>query len=328
MILITGASGLLGHNVLRLLLEQGQRVRIVLREGSTIDSDVISVAAQGQLETMRGNILSDRMLDRAIEGCNAVVNCAGVTDMSLSSPEDYRPVNTELPLRLAKALDSHSGGVLVDVSTANTIAPGTAEHPSNEDSPFGAPFSASLYARSKWESEKKLAAFAGTHLRTRIVVILPGFMIGPYDRKPSSGKLLDAAYRKPLMAAPSGGKSFVDVRDVAAAIAGALGNERAQGRYLATGQTYSFKDFYAVQARVCGYSQTFIPLSKGLVKSVGKVFDCLESRGAKVLATSRNVRQLLFEEHYDNSRARRELGMPLTPLEQSIKDYFEYAARR
>lgn len=328
MILLLGASGFLGHNVLKLLLQQGRKVRIVLRDGAGIDGGVLACASDGQLDVVRGSILSDAVLERAVRGCTGVVNCAGVTDMSLPDIEDYRPVNSRLPIRLAQMLDGNSGGVLVDVSTANTVDPGTAERPSDENTPFGGPFSASLYARSKLESERLLADFASTHLRTRIVIVLPGFMVGPYDRKPSSGKLLEAAYRLPVMAVPGGGKSFVDVRDVAAAIAGALDNEAAAGRYLTTGQAYSLKDFYAIQARVCGYKQICMTLPAGLCVGVGKAFDRIEQKGRHVLATSRNIRQMLVEEYYDNSRARKELGMPCTPLEQSIKDYFEYAASR
>ena len=328
MILLLGASGFLGHNVLKLLLQQGRKVRIVLRDGAGIDGGVLACASEGQLDVVRGSILSDAVLERAVRGCTGVVNSAGVTDMTLPDIEDYRPVNSRLPLRLAQMLDGNSGGVLVDVSTANTVDPGTAERPSDENTPFGGPFSASLYARSKLESERLLADFASTHLRTSIVIVLPGFMVGPYDRKPSSGKLLEAAYRLPVMAVPEGGKSFVDVRDVAAAIAGALDNEAAAGRYLTTGQAYSLKDFYAIQARVCGYKQICVTLPAGLCVGVGKAFDRIEQKGRHVLATSRNIRQMLVEEYYDNSRARKELGMPCTPLEQSIKDYFEYAASR
>ena len=325
MILLLGATGLLGQNLLKMLLQQGRDVRVVVREGSSIDP---SILAEGPVDVIQGSILNDTVLERAVYGCKQVINCAGVTDMSLSRPEDYRPINTELPLRLAKALDAVTGGVLVDVSSANTICPGTADSPSNEDSPFGGPFTASLYARSKRESEKLLLDFAQEHRFTRIVILLPGFMVGPYDSKPSSGKLLDAAYRKPVMPVPPGGKSFIDVRDVAAAAIGALDNPLAQGRYLTTGKAMTIKEFYQLQARVCGYSQTYVPLPRKLCLAVGGVGDRIEQNGRMTIATSRNIRQLLVEECYDDSRARTELGMPCTPLEQSIKDYFEYAARR
>ena len=328
MILLLGATGLLGHNVLELLLRQGRRVRCIVRQGSSIDPAVLAQTAEGQVDIVTGSLLDEDLLIRCMDGCNEVVNCAGITDMSLPRIDDFRPVNTWLPLKLAELLDAASGGTLVDVSTANTVAPGTSDNPSNEDAPFGGPFSASLYARSKRESERALLAFADTHLRTRIVILLPGFMTGPFDRKPSSGKLLLAAYRKPLMAVTRGGKSFVDVRDVAAAVVGALSNPLAQGRYLTTGKALSLKEFYSIQSKVCGYRQRYLMLPRRLCLAVGRLGDWLERQGKGNLFTSRNVRQLLVEEYYDDSRARRELGMSNTPLEQSIKDFFEYHERR
>lgn len=327
MILLLGATGLLGHNVLELLLRQGQRVRCIVRQGSSIDSAILVQAGENQLEIVTGSILDEILLERCIDGCNEVVNCAGVTDMSLPQIEDYRPVNTWLPLKLAELLDATSGGTLVDVSTANTVRPGMANHPSNEDSPFGEPFSESLYARSKRESEKALMAFAESHPHTRIVILLPGFMTGPYDRKPSSGKLLLSAYRKPLMAVTCGGKSFIDARDVASAVTGALSNPLAQGRYLTTGKALTLKEFYRIQSSVCEYRQKYLTLPSRLCLSVGRLGDWLERHGKRNLFTSRNVKQLLVEESYDDSRARQDLGMVFTPIEQSIKDFFEYHER-
>lgn len=327
MTLLLGATGLLGHNVLELLLKQGRKVRAVVREGSSIDSALVAQAAAGQLEIYHGSILDSSVLERAVRGCTEVVNCAGVTDMTLQNLDDYRPVNTALPFQAARLLDSLSGGVLVDVSTANTVDPGTRERPSDENTPFGGPFTASLYARSKRESEKSLLDFAATHLRTRVVILLPGFMIGPYDRKPSSGRLLRTAYKEPVMAAPPGGKSFVDARDVAAAVLGALDNPLAQGRYLTTGKSLTFKEFFALQASVCSYRQTCIEIPRRICLATGSLGNWLEKRGTRNIFPDRNVRQLLVEEWYDNSRARKELGMPCTPLETSITDFFGYVAR-
>lgn len=324
MILLLGATGLLGHNVLKLLLAQGRKVCCIIRDGSALDPAVSACAEPGQLELITGSILDEGLLSDCIVGCKAAINCAGVTDMTLGSIDDYRPVNSVLPLTLARLLNGLGGGTLVDVSSANTVASGSADSPADENSGFGGPFTCSLYARSKRESEIALTEFASSHPRLRVVIILPGFMIGPYDRKPSSGKLLDAGWRKPLMAVPPGGKSFIDARDVASAIVAALDNPLAQGRYLTTGKAMTLKEFYGIQSAVCGYRQACIVLPRGLCLTAGALGDRLEAHGKRNLVVSRNVRQLLVEEWYDDSKARAELGMPCTPIEQSIKDYFEY----
>ena len=324
MILLLGATGLLGHNVLKLLLSEGRRVRCIVRQGSKIDPEVLACAPQGALDIVYGSALDTHLLMEKLWGCDVAINCTGITDMTLSKAEDYKPVNVDLPLTLARLMHETGGHTLIDISSANTVDPGTAESPSNEETPFGGPFSASLYARSKRESEQALLRFAAEHRSLRTVIILPGFMVGPYDRKPSSGRLLLAAYRKPIMAVPAGGKSFIDVRDVASAVAGAIDNPLAAGRYLTTGKSMTLKEFYSLQAEVCGYRQACVVLPRGLCLVAGGVGDKMESRGHNNLFVSRNVRQLLIEEWYDDSRARKELGMTDTPLAQSIKDFFAY----
>lgn len=329
MILLLGATGLLGHNVLKLLLQKGYRVRAIVREGSVVDPGVLACAAPGQLSLVRGSILDGKLLMSNLWGCDIAVNCSGTTDMTLTHLDDYLPLNSELPAMLARLMLETGGRTLIHLSSANTVDPGTAEKASDESTPFGGPFAASLYARSKREGERRLLEFAERHPGLRTVILLPGFMIGPYDMKPSSGKLLLSAYRKPLMAAPQGGKSFIDVRDVAAAVLGAIVNPDARGRYLTTGTALSLRDFFALQARVCGYRQSFIPLPRQLCLTVGAVGDRIESHGRRIMATSRNVRQLLVEEYYDNTRARTELGMSISPLEGAISDFFaDYERRR
>ena len=160
MILLLGATGLLGQNLLKLFLEQGRRVKCIVREGSSIDASIVRTAAPGQLTVVNGSILDKPFVLKQMWGCTEVVNCAGTTDMSLKSIDDYRPVNTDLPLTLANLAYETGVHCFVDVSSANTVDPGSAGSPANENTPFGGPFSVSLYARSKRESEQALIDFA------------------------------------------------------------------------------------------------------------------------------------------------------------------------
>ena len=328
MILLLGASGLLGHNVLRLLLERGTAVRVLLRPGSELLPEVLSPAGvrRGPTvspETMRGSLLDYPTLLRAAEGCEAIINCAGTTDMRLPRPEDFYPVNRDLPALLCRLLDETGICTLVHTSTANTVAAGTRERPSDESAPFAAPFDRSPYAISKKAGEERLLAYAAAHPERRIVIVNPGFMLGSYDAKPSSGTLLLAAWRKPLMAGPHGGKSFLHVRDAATAICNAL-DRGESGRYLLTGEALTLKEFYALQAQVCGYRQRFLTLPDGLVRIAGRFGDLLQRLGIRTMLCTHNTDQLLIEEWYDCSRAERGLGLPHTPVADAIRDYFAW----
>ena len=320
-VLLLGASGLLGHNVLIQLLQAGHEVHALLRSSSSLQ------LPQEYLDSPRltlFNLQSSIFNFQAAEGCEGIINCIGCTDMSLLHFEDYLPANRDICARLVTLMEAQGISRLVHVSTANTIGYGTPECPADEQSPMQEPFTRSWYALSKREGEAILDEAARRHPDWHTVTVHPGFMIGPYDVKPSSGVLLLAAYRRRLMAAPCGGKSFLHVGDAAAAIVNALTLGKHGGHYLLTGESLTLKEFYALQAEVCGYRQQCLTLPSWMVRTAGYVGDGLRLMGIQTQLSTRNVRQLLVREDYDNRRARQELLMPATPVRQAIADFFRW----
>ena len=133
MVLLLGATGLLGRDVLNLLLERGIPVRVLVRHPLEADGP----------EMVQGSILDLPTLQKSAEGCSAVINCAGTTDMTLPRLEDFLPVNRDLATLLCQVMDRTPGlATLVHVSTANTIASGTREHPPTRASPSARPMTA------------------------------------------------------------------------------------------------------------------------------------------------------------------------------------------
>ena len=345
-VLLLGGTGLLGHNVLKQLLQQGHEVHALLRslpqleilkahyrDASAVlpsegchDSDGVCPISilNSQFTIYYGSLLDDNKLQAAAEGCNAIINCAGVTDMSLLHYDDYLPVNRDLCSRLINVMERMNITRLVHTSTANTIGYGSPLQPADERAPMQPPFSRSYYGLSKQEGESVLLQAAGRHSDWHIVIVNPGFMVGAYDTKPSSGTLLLTGYRKPFMVAPRGGKSFVHVADAAAAIVNALTCGVHGRRYLLTGQNLSLRQFYHLQAQVCGYRQWILPLPNAVLAMAGWLGDLLRLCGLRTQLSTRNVRQLMVREYYTNQRACRDLYMPQTPITQAISDFFAW----
>ena len=151
-------------------------------------------------------------------------------------------------------------------------------------------------------------------------------MIGPYDVRPSSGALLTAAYRKWLMVAPRGGKAFVYVGDVALAALNALHEGHSGQRYLLTNRhgELTFRKLFKLQASVLGYHQWCITLPNWLLLAAGAVGDALRTLGLRTQLSTANVRQLMVSEHYDNLLARTELGLRETPIDEAIRQFFQW----
>jgi len=322
-VLLLGGNGLLGHNVLKQLLQQGHEVHALLR--SSLDRATSEWQGMAERCTLfQGSLLDDAALQSAAEGCDAIINCAGVTDMSLLHYEDYLPVNRDLCRRLVGLMERQHITRLVHTSTANTIGYGTPSRSADERAPMQPPFSNSYYGLSKREGEEILLQASRRHPDWHMVIVNPGFMVGAYDTKPSSGALLLAGYRRPLMLAPRGGKSFVHVADVAAVMTNALDHGVHGGRYLLTGQNLSLRQFYRIQSNTCGYRQWVLPLPNIVLMLVGWCGDLLRLCGVKTQLSTRNVRQLMVREYYDNTRAHTDLLMTETPITQAITDFFAW----
>ncbi|MDD5819334.1 MAG: hypothetical protein PUC96_02385, partial [Bacteroidales bacterium] len=138
-----------------------------------------------------------------------------------------------------------------------------------------------------------------------------------------SGKLLLAGCRKPLMAAPGGGKSFVAASDAAAAIVNALDRGRSGERYLLTSDNLTFKDLYKLQARLLDYRQLYFPLPRALCLLVGALGSGLRRLGVKTMVSLANVKIMCEEEFYDSTKATRELGLKHSPIEDSINAFWK-----
>lgn len=318
-VLLLGATGLLGRNVLNRLLDRGCEVTALVR-----NSHGIRDVSSSSLAVVEGSLSDMVTLRDAARDCDAVINCAGTTDMSLLNFEDYLPMNAELCRYLAVLVETTDTKTVVHVSTTNTIGYGTKGHPADENEPMREPFASSMYALSKREGEQYLETAAANNPDAHVVILNPGFMVGPWDSKPSSGRLLLAGYRKPLMAAPPGGKSFVDVRDVADAAISALTKGRNGERYLITGEELSLKDFYRRQASVCGYRQLYLVLPSFLVAAAGVIGDLLRSLHVRTQLSSCNVRQLSVMEFYTSRKATVELGFSPSPIDVAIKGFFDW----
>ncbi len=316
-VLLLGGSGLLGHNVLQRLVDCGHKVVAVVRRSGAIRIEGVDY------DQVVGRIDDTATVVSAAEGCDAIINCAGVTDMALLHREDYQAINCDLCASIVDAMKRHGIRRLVHASTANTIGYGTAGHPADENEPPKAPFSDSYYADSKRAGETLLIDAARRHADWHVIVVNPGYMLGPMDVKPSSGRMLLAAYRRRVMVAPSGGKAFVDVRDVAAAMVRALEKGISGERYIAVGTQgcFSIRELYRLQAETMGYRQKIITLPNFLMLAAGAIGDFVRWMGVRTELSTINVRQLMVCEYYSNSHAVNDLDMPSTPIAQSIRDF-------
>lgn len=308
-VLVTGANGLLGHHVVMELLNTGHDVRIIVRSVSKIGFDM------NRVEVVTGSFADRDTIYSAAKDCDGIIHIAAVTDTDLFSYFDYKLINVDATKQIIEAATALSIRKLVFVSTANTIGYGNKNEPSDEHNPIEYPFTQSHYAKSKNEAEQLFKDYAKNN---HVVIINPTFMIGSYDTKPNSGKLVIMGYKKRFLLLPEGGKNFVYVKDVAIACCNALTMGKSGERYLASGVNLSFKEYFKIQQKVGAYKQKIIIVPAFLLRIIALSGDLLRIFKLKVSFCSRNINQLLIREYYTNSRAKTDLLLPETPLALAI----------
>ncbi len=318
-VLITGGNGLLGHNTILQLLSEDYTVHAIVRKADSV------LVKHDNLHIFKGNFTDYNSLLLAARDCEAIIHIAAATDMSLpySQFEKVNVGGSRNVIAVARALDIKR---IVYVSTLNTIGYGLPHCLADESFSMQYPFTNSYYAITKTMAEKLFIEEA-KHEGRHIVIINPGFMLGGYDTKPSSGQLLLMAYRKPIMPVPKGGKCFVHVKDVALVVVNAIEMGRNGEKYIVGVYNKSLMEFYKLQKQVCGYKQLFIPVPCWITNVIGLLGDGLRKMGVRTQVCSMNTRQLCVREYYSNAKAKAELKMSETPLEQAVSDSIYWLKR-
>lgn len=317
-VLVTGANGFLAANIIRELNRREVPVRGMVRK----TADLRSLAGT-DCEIHYGELLDKADVLKAVGGCNIIIHAAASTTQYSEDLSVYFPVNVRGTENVVNAATISGVDRLIYVSTANTCRNGTLDNPGNESLEAGFPFTGSGYAMSKIIAQKAVLEHARLH-KLDAVVVNPTFMIGPYDARPSSGRILLMGYRKRIMGVPPGGKNFVHVRDVATGVCNAITMGRNGECYLLANENLSFLEFFRKVESVTGFRQYKFIVPGGVMSLMGSAGSFFNRLGLKGGLTLSNARLLNLDNYYSPAKALRELGLPQTPVEQAIRDALEW----
>jgi dihydroflavonol-4-reductase len=150
-----------------------------------------------------------------------------------------------------------------------------------------------------------------------VVVLNPSLLLGPGDARLSSTDVVFKFLERRIPAMPSGGLSFVDVRDAAAAFAAALARGRPGERYLLGAVNMRFADFFARLSRLSGVPAPAVKLPSALNVAGARLLEAFHAwRGSEAPLSAVEVEMGEHFFYLDASKARRELGFsPRDPQE-------------
>jgi len=146
LIALTGATGFIGRRLLAELPKRGYRVRVLLRRPAPVP--------EGATSAVIGDIAQPSNMAAALRDVDAVIHSAGLAHAMSGLPEDdYRAINTQATIGLARAAERAGVRRFVFLSSIRAQAGPSAHEVLTEDLE---PRPTDAYGRSKREAEQGL----------------------------------------------------------------------------------------------------------------------------------------------------------------------------
>jgi dihydroflavonol-4-reductase len=313
-VLVTGASGHVGGNLVRALLARGDQVRVTVH-GDERALDGLAV------ERVAADTRDARQVRAAVDGCEVVYHAAAIISIDGGRGGLVEATNVQGPRNVAEACLDAGVKRLVHVSSIHALAQEPRDTPIDETRPWAYEASTGVpaYDASKGRGEREVLAVVKRGLDATLVN--PGGIIGPFDFKPSRmGRvILDIATRR-LPALVPGGFIWVDVRDVVAGMLAAAERGRAGERYLLTGEWAAVREVAnlvreATGVKLPGTSPMWAArLGAPFFQAWGRL------RRQEPLYTGESLRALRWNPKVSHEKAARELGFAPRPLRDTVFD--------
>jgi nucleoside-diphosphate-sugar epimerase len=248
--LVTGATGIVGREIVAALLSAGGKVRALRRERSDVEGVEKMLGRRGvsleKLIWVEGDARDVYAMMDAVEGCSRVYHTAAVISFRERDAELLFDVNVSGTAAVVNAMLEVGVKELVYVSSVAALD--GAEIPEKAD-----------YAVSKYKAE--LEVWRGGEEGLEVCMVRPTIILGEGDFSKSSGKLF-LQVDKGLPVYPVGANGFVASKDVASACL-AIAEAGLWGKaFVLNGANMKFKDAFEKIAASIGAKAPARPLKR------------------------------------------------------------------
>jgi dihydroflavonol-4-reductase len=322
-VLVTGADGMLGNNIVRELVSRGCKVCCFIERGH--DGHTLR---ELPVQVVKGEICNPADLEPLFMENDYVIHTAGVTAMwparsAVSWNVNYRAV--KLLVKLAKA---HHIKRFIHIGTATSFGHGPMHDPGDEQRPYSNHVFKLDYQDTKFKAQEYLLKEYREH-NFPVIILNPTFMIGKYDNGNSSNKMILYIFKGKVPGFSPGGKNYVHVKDVAHAAANALTLGREGECYITGGRNLSYRESFRLIAETLDVKAPALQMPRFVSVAFGALQSAFATITGKPPAVSYRMARIGCEEcYYSPDKAIRELKMTQTPIEEGIRESIEWFRER
>jgi dihydroflavonol-4-reductase len=309
---VTGASGHLGANLVRTLIDKNWQVRAIVHRNTR--------ALEGlHVEGVPGDVLDEDSLRKAFNGADVVFHLAARISILKSERKEVEAVNITGVQHVVNACKASGVRRLVHTSSFHAHQQEPLDEPLDESRPLHEG-NYPPYNHSKAEGERIIRAAIGQGMDA--IIINPGGMLGPNDFKPSYfGTTLLSIARGKLPALVDAGLCWVDIRDVAGGMINACKNAKPGNKYILGGRWVTLKYVAEQVARITGVNPPRMILPMWAARAFAPLAMFSDRiRGRRALFTPISLKELESNPNISHEKASRELGYQPRPLTETLED--------
>lgn len=320
-VFVTGGTGFLGANLIRLLLKQGYEVKALVRNNSRLDN-----LQSLEIETVTGD-LNDPNLTQHLKGCKALFHVAAQYSLWQSDRDALHHSNvlgTRNILRCA-----HQAGVERTVYTSSVAAIGVRQDGLPADETYQSPVDKLIgdYKKSKYYAEQE--AVKAARKGQDVVIVNPSTPIGAFDLKPTpTGEIIVRFLQRKMPFYVDTGLNLIDVTDVAWGHILALEKGKTGDRYILGNQNLTFAELLSKLEQITGLSAPKNTIPYWIPYSVAWLEEnILTTLGKKPTIAIDGVRMSRQKMFYDATKAVTELGLPQSSIDRALATAVKYFQR-
>lgn len=324
MILVTGATGLVGSYLLYDLLKNEEPVRALLHNEISLERTKHIFESLGgnaealmkRIEWIRGDVLDVMLLAQAMQGIKKVYHCAAIVSFEPGDHPKMMKINVEGTANVVNAAIDAGVGKFCHVSSIAALGRTENSLVIDEKSQFKTSSHNSQYSLSKFMAEKEV--WRGSAEDLKVVIVNPSIILG-YGHPGKGSTKMFTTIRKNSMFYGLGINGFVGVEDVVRSMTALMESKIVNERFVVSTGNFSYRDVFSMIARGFGKPEPKFPVPAPLLEIVWR-FEWLRSKltGSKPLITRETARTSKKDYLYANQKLLSAIDFEYSPLEQTI----------
>lgn len=313
MVLVTGATGLIGSYICKVLIDHGFSVRAIFRKSS--DFKLLS-GFKEKIDWTEADILDILRLEKAMEGVEIVIHAAAMISFHKRDHKSMFKINVEGTANVINAASRAGVKQVIHISSVAALGRTKSSSVIDENNKWENSSYNTGYAVSKYLAE--LEVWRGQEEGLNVVIVNPSVVLGPGDWEKSSTRIFKYVWDEKRFYT-KGSMNYVDVRDIAEVVRRLIGADILGQRFIVSAGHVSYKDIFAFIAKRFQRKAPNMAVNKPLLNLVllfSRIGSLLTGGRPLISRELANMAGLSF--YYDNTKLQNTLNFHFRSLEDTL----------